>query len=216
MTKRFLNIIYSDRRTEIDVTGFERLSEVQDKIKEKFGDDIPAPAARIQVSDQQGTVIGKWASINSLHDDYFTECGTCLVVGTLPAPTSEIQNPQKRLRSDVEIPDLTSQFKSFYNSEISGDNFIVSVPGEILPYPQDEIQRLYVRKCYQDIFDLLLERISSGMKSFAISGTPGTWYRKVSVFCLHSISTGEGPCPKIVKLRAKACCLSNGLWLQML
>jgi hypothetical protein len=152
----------------------EDLSEIQDKIKEKFGDDITAPAARIQLCNQQGAVIDDMDDIGEEYYRKVKQGGICLVVGTLPAPTSEIQNPpQKRLRSDVEIPDLTSQFKSLYNSEISDDNFIVSVPGEMLPYPQDEIQRLYVRKCYQDIFDLLLERISSGMKSFAISGTPG-------------------------------------------
>jgi hypothetical protein len=42
-----------------------------------------------------------------------------------------------------------------------------------LPYPQDEIQTLYVRQCYHDVFQLLIQRINLNKKSFAISGTRG-------------------------------------------
>ena len=60
MTKRFLNIIYAGRKTEIEVTGFERLTEVQDKIKEKFANSLAhVDAADIQLCDQQGALIEK-------------------------------------------------------------------------------------------------------------------------------------------------------------
>ena len=84
MTK-FLNISFQGIKTDINVSGFDRMSQVQDKIKEKFGDDIPASAARIQVSDQEGTVISRWASINTLPEEYFAEGGLCLAVSILPA-----------------------------------------------------------------------------------------------------------------------------------
>jgi hypothetical protein len=112
MPKRFLNISYAGRKTRINITEMEDLSEVQDKIKEKFANSLAqVDAADIQLCDQQGTVIEKWASLNSLQDDYFKEGGACLVVSTFP---SFEYPPQKRLRAAVEIPDLTLLFKSFF------------------------------------------------------------------------------------------------------
>ena len=84
MTK-FLNISFQGIITEINVTGFDRMGEVRRAVKEEFGDDIPASAARIQVSDQEGTVISRWASINTLPEEYFAEGGLCLAVSILPA-----------------------------------------------------------------------------------------------------------------------------------
>ncbi|KAI8896686.1 hypothetical protein BC833DRAFT_519340, partial [Globomyces pollinis-pini] len=54
MPKRFLNVEYYGTRTDINVTDMEDLSEVNTTIKAYFGEDIPAPASRIQLYDQQG------------------------------------------------------------------------------------------------------------------------------------------------------------------
>ncbi|KAI8905907.1 hypothetical protein EDD86DRAFT_181705, partial [Gorgonomyces haynaldii] len=64
MPKRFLNVEYAGTRTEIDVTGFEDLSEVQDAIKGALSIDVGY--GLIQLYDQQGQHINKWALFNSL------------------------------------------------------------------------------------------------------------------------------------------------------
>ncbi|KAI8904001.1 hypothetical protein EDD86DRAFT_180788, partial [Gorgonomyces haynaldii] len=49
MPKRFLNVEYAGIRTRINIADFEDLSEVQDAIKAKCGEDVPGPASRIQL-----------------------------------------------------------------------------------------------------------------------------------------------------------------------
>ena len=87
MTKRFLNIIYAGRKTEIEVTGFERLTEVQDKIKEKFANSLAhVDAADIQLCNHQGDLID---DLDDIGEEYYRKVkqgGACLVVSTLPAP----------------------------------------------------------------------------------------------------------------------------------
>ncbi|KAI8897700.1 hypothetical protein BC833DRAFT_658378 [Globomyces pollinis-pini] len=48
----------------------------------------------IQLYDQQGQHIDKWALLNSLHLDYFTEGGACVVVGISSQPTTIMQSLQ--------------------------------------------------------------------------------------------------------------------------
>ena len=65
---------------------------------------------------------------------------------------------------------------------------IQSPENAFLPYPQDKIKKLYVRKCYEDVFDLLLEEIGRGrMESFAISGTPGIGKSLFFVYILYRL-----------------------------
>ncbi|KAJ1339532.1 hypothetical protein BSLG_005856 [Batrachochytrium salamandrivorans] len=66
---------YAGTRTRIDITDFEDLSDAQDAIKAKYGEDIPAPAARIQLYDQQGQLIADLddIAIEKLHNT--TETG---------------------------------------------------------------------------------------------------------------------------------------------
>jgi hypothetical protein len=71
-----------------------------------------------------------------------------------------------------EIIDLTIKLKSFANAQLV-ERCIQSQDQAFLPYQQDNIQTLYVRQCYQDVFQLLLQRINLNQESFLISGTPG-------------------------------------------
>ncbi|KAI8904112.1 hypothetical protein EDD86DRAFT_178690, partial [Gorgonomyces haynaldii] len=67
MPKRFLNVEYAGIRTEIDVTDFERLGQVQDAIKAKLTHALAhVDAPQLQLYDQQGQHINKWALFNSL------------------------------------------------------------------------------------------------------------------------------------------------------
>ena len=86
----------------------------------------------------------------------------------------------------MEISDLTTQLKSFANAQLV-EGCIQSQDQAFLPYPQDKIKKLYVRKCYQDVFDLLLEHINRGLESFAISGTPGIGKSLFFVYILYRL-----------------------------
>ncbi|KAI8903354.1 hypothetical protein EDD86DRAFT_179977, partial [Gorgonomyces haynaldii] len=67
MPKLFLNIEYAGIRTRINVTQFEDLSEVQDAIKAKLAHALAhVDAPQLQLYDQQGQHINKWALFNSL------------------------------------------------------------------------------------------------------------------------------------------------------
>jgi hypothetical protein len=187
MPKRFLNVEYFGARFRINVTDFEDVSEVQDAVKAKLANALSQfDAPQLQFYLQQGQHISKWASFNSLHQEYFDEEGPCLLIRTIP-PIRELSSSaeEPRKRRHIEISDLKSfssaeehqhveisdlNLKSFANAQLV-QGCIQSQDQAFLPYPQDEIRKLYVRKCYQDVFGLLIQHIS--MNSFAISGTPG-------------------------------------------
>ena len=72
---------------------------------------------------------------------------------------------------EAHIAGLTSQLKSLVHAEI--ENGIIKTEGNFFPYPQVKANRMLIRKCYVDVFDLLIEQILAGRENFAISGTPG-------------------------------------------
>lgn len=65
-----------------------------------------------------------------------------------------------------------AEFQSLLNAQAS-DEFLVSSNGVCFPYAQDEVQALFIRKCYSEVFDILISRLATGRKRTAISGTPG-------------------------------------------
>ena len=67
--KKFVNVDCAETKTRINVTDFEDLSELQVAIKAMYGEDIPGPASRIKLYDQQDQQITKWAQFNSLHSE---------------------------------------------------------------------------------------------------------------------------------------------------
>ncbi|KAJ3308464.1 hypothetical protein HDV04_001221, partial [Boothiomyces sp. JEL0838] len=83
MAKQFLNVQYNGVNARINVTEMEDLSEVQDAIKKKYGEDISAPPSRIQLFqplDNQEMHINKWKLFNTLPQGYFEEDGLSLVI----------------------------------------------------------------------------------------------------------------------------------------
>jgi hypothetical protein len=99
---------------------------------------------------------------------------------------AKIEEKDALKRQWIEISDLTTQLKSFGNAQLV-EGCIQSQDQMFLPYPTDEIKKLYVRKCYQDVFDLLLEHINRGLKSFAISGTPGIGKSLFFIYILYRL-----------------------------
>ena len=63
MSKRFLNVQYCGRKTEINVTDAEGLGEIRTKIKESFGDSIPCFVAYIQLYNKEDQLIAKLKDI---------------------------------------------------------------------------------------------------------------------------------------------------------
>jgi hypothetical protein len=203
MPERYLNIEYSGIRTEIDVTAMEDLSEVRRAIKAELANnlaDVDAPL--LQLYDQQRQLI---TDLDDIPEDYYKKPkhgGLFLVIRTSPPPTREssrndlfvagstsflsAEEDLSRKRQRFELSDLTTQLKSFASSRLV-EGCIQSQDQELFPYLQDEIKKLYVRKCYQDVFDLLLEQIKGGRKSFAISGTPGIGKSLFFVYILYRL-----------------------------
>ncbi|KAJ3308628.1 hypothetical protein HDV04_001016 [Boothiomyces sp. JEL0838] len=85
MPKRFLNVEYNGVKAEIDVTDAERLGQVQDAIKEKYGPVMDTiGAAQIQLFDNKEMHINKWKLFNTLPQDYFEEEGLHLIIRITP------------------------------------------------------------------------------------------------------------------------------------
>ena len=142
--------------------------------------DIPSQSGYCENDDEHPlfiTVTGfkSAPARESSKNDLFVASSTSLL-------TEEEDVPHKRQR--IEITDLTTQLQSFANAQLV-DEGLQSPNDVFLPYPQNEIKKIYVRKCYRDVFDLLLKSIK--MKSFAISGTPGIGKSVFFVYILYRL-----------------------------
>jgi Crinkler effector protein N-terminal domain len=97
---------------------------------------------------------------------------------------------RQRIENDAnprfEIDDLTTQLKSFAKAQLV-EGCIQSPDQAFLPYPQDKIQKLYVRQCYEDVFHFLIQCINLNKTSFAISGTPGIGKSLFFVYILYRL-----------------------------
>ena len=104
--------------------------------------------------------------------------------GSISLLTGEENDTFPRTKQRMEISDLTTQLQSFANAQLV-NGCLQSANDLFLPYPQNEIKKLFVRKCYEDVFELLLKNIK--MKSFAISGTPGIGKSLFFVYILYRL-----------------------------
>ncbi|KAF0727977.1 hypothetical protein Ae201684P_009436 [Aphanomyces euteiches] len=84
----------------------------------------------------------------------------------------------------------TDQFKAFKNATFV-EQCIISTDGMTLPYPNEKLQKIFVRKCYADIFALFVKRIQDGVEVFGISGTPGIGKSLFFVYLLYRLVHGE-------------------------
>ncbi|OAJ37409.1 hypothetical protein BDEG_21430 [Batrachochytrium dendrobatidis JEL423] len=92
MPKRYLNVEYDTISTEIDVTDFEDLSDVQDAIKSEYGPamaDIDAPQLQLYTNTNKNQLINTWTLLDSLPQEYFTQDGSCAVIGCFPPPSRQ-------------------------------------------------------------------------------------------------------------------------------
>ncbi|KAF0716009.1 Aste57867_3077 [Aphanomyces stellatus] len=81
-------------------------------------------------------------------------------------------------------------FKAFKNATLDGQ-CIISADGMLLPYPNEQLQKIFVRTCYDDIFTLFQIKIQDGRKNFGISGTPGIGKSLFFVYILYRLVTQQ-------------------------
>ena len=204
----YLNVQYGSTLTaEVNITGISRLGGVKSAIKRELGEAIPVSAALIQLytANRDQLITDLDEIIPEQTPEYYqklTQGGSCVVIGTSPPPTRESSKNdlfeagsislltaedvevQARKRQRIEITDLTTQLQSFANAQLV-DECLQSPNDVFLPYPQTKIKKLYVRKCYEDVFELLLKHIK--MESFAVSGTPGIGKSLFFVYILYRL-----------------------------
>ena len=91
-TKRFLNVQYGSNKTEIDILGIERLGPVSTAIKTHYGEDIPGPAARIQLWKKTASENTLIEDLDDIPDEYYLkpkDGGLTLTIVLLPAPSRQ-------------------------------------------------------------------------------------------------------------------------------
>ncbi|KAI3659766.1 hypothetical protein MP638_000895 [Amoeboaphelidium occidentale] len=81
--KKYLNVRFGQLTAEINVEDIERISDLQDLIKAKYGEFIPVPPAAIQLyksyPDEQITTM---ADFQAIPEEYFIEGGLALEIRT--------------------------------------------------------------------------------------------------------------------------------------
>jgi hypothetical protein len=177
MPKRFLNIEYSGTKTEVDITEAERLGEVRRVIKEEYGPAMAnVGAAQLLLYDQQNQHINKWALFNSLAQEYFTEGGICVVIGTSPPP------PRHPTQTDIgsAFAQASSALLKFWNaftnySNPLKENTVVQLPENVFILGNDIIgSSIYIRPCYPKLLKTTLSILESvKTRHLIILGNPG-------------------------------------------
>ncbi|ORY29090.1 hypothetical protein BCR33DRAFT_857848 [Rhizoclosmatium globosum] len=192
MPRSFVNVNCIVVITRIKVTEMEDLSELQRAVKASLC--LNTGYALIQLS--AGTT--QITDLDDIPAVYFQVGGLSLDVTTIPPPKvarslpftdSDSPYPFTTKLCIVDyrlIPDLTHNLNAFKSAQLC-DGCIVSAYHELLPYPQNQIQKVYVRKCYEDVFTLLMTEIESGLTWFAISGTPGIGKSFFFVYILYRL-----------------------------
>ncbi|KAI3644083.1 hypothetical protein MP228_010247 [Amoeboaphelidium protococcarum] len=94
-----------------------------------------------------------------------------------------------------KLENLSEGLLQYVNAKLI-NRCIVSDNDAYLPYPQDKIFKLFVRKCYVDVFDLLMENVAVGREHFGISGTPGIGKSQFFLYILYRVMNDSPWKPK--------------------
>ncbi|KAI8829219.1 hypothetical protein BJ741DRAFT_569414 [Chytriomyces cf. hyalinus JEL632] len=199
---RYLNVKYNTSPiAEVNVTGVTRLGGAQDAIKAKFSGTLPMAAAQIQLHDTSNIPIADFDDIPDLYFEKIKYGGLALTIQPIPTPEASIfsvgvDTAPAFTQQDVDgelVPEITAQLKAFKDAQLV-DDCIVSPSQALLPYSPEKLKKLFVRLCYEDVFDLLLDGVKDGRKFFAITGTPGIGKSPFFIYLLYRLmkSRSEG------------------------
>ena len=138
MKKTHLNVKYGDIIARIRMKDVEDISDLQDKIKGKYGNDLDAPAARIKLfreKENGGEQITKWAQIQALEGKYFQEnSGSYLEIGPAVDIVEEatkwirtVEHATKQIPIDRNM-DMSSKPVDVYGTD-GPDSMIFEISG---------------------------------------------------------------------------------------
>ncbi|KAI8835195.1 hypothetical protein BJ741DRAFT_608305 [Chytriomyces cf. hyalinus JEL632] len=99
---------------------------------------------------------------------------------------SAMSASKKRRIDDCLDSEMTTRSKAFKKARFAY-NCLVSPLQALLPNPLEDIRKFYVRKCYGEVFDMLVTGIEKGFRFFAITGTPGTGKSFFFTYMLHRL-----------------------------
>ncbi|KAJ3265193.1 hypothetical protein HDU77_006048 [Chytriomyces hyalinus] len=175
---RHLNVRYKTLPAmDVDVTGMTWLSDILRAVKKAFS--LTVGYGLIQLVDVHNNHITDVDDIPAKYYKRVKKGGLALTVHTTKrvlddGETDPSEPASKKQRIDSNLLITTSaNFKAFENARFI-NSCIVSPPQTMLPFPQKgDVQKVYVRQCYKEIFRLLDTEVEKGFKSFAICGTPG-------------------------------------------
>ncbi|OAJ42042.1 hypothetical protein BDEG_25546 [Batrachochytrium dendrobatidis JEL423] len=179
MPKRYLNVEYGTISTEINVTDFEDLSDVQDTIKSEYDPamaDIDAPQLQLYTNSNKDQLINTWALLDSLPQKYFTQDGSCVVIGCLPSPPRQPTQTYLGSASAAAPPALLDFWTAFtnYPNPLEG-NTVVQLPADVFILGTYSIgSSIYIRPCYPKLLEKSLSIVQSAdICHLIILGNPG-------------------------------------------
>ncbi|KAJ3226280.1 hypothetical protein HDU78_010402 [Chytriomyces hyalinus] len=196
--RRFLNVKYKSRPiTQVDVAGITRFGILQDAIKAKYSNALAlVDADEIQLHDDHNNPV---TDLDYIADDYYEKIqngGLVLTIQTTSpestftsswdftrADSAEVAVKKQWIRGDP-VPEATARFQAFKAAKFL-DGCIVSPSEVLLPYAGSNLKKLYVRKCYEELFEDFLSRVERGRMFFTISGTPGIGKSAFFIYILH-------------------------------
>ena len=131
---RYLNVQYGTLIAEVNITGISRLGGVRRAIKVDLGEAIPVAPAFIQLytNSTREQLINTWAFFNSLPQEYFTEGGSCVVIGTSPPPSRQPTQTDLGSTFAAASPALLNFWTAFTNySNPLEENTVVQLPENV-------------------------------------------------------------------------------------
>ncbi|KAJ3222885.1 hypothetical protein HDU81_009544 [Chytriomyces hyalinus] len=213
---RYLNVQYETYPIfQIDATGICWLSGLQEAVKKAM--DLTLAYPFIQLYDKDNNNITELDDISDKYYKRIKKGGQALSIQKRIDPDSTVSASKKRGRTgsaetDSTMPiskkrdrtdsaetdsavckmdcyvnsDMTARFQAFKSAEVV-DGCIVSPNQALLPYLFEDVRKLYVRKCYKDVFDLLVAGVEKGIRFLAITGTPGIGKSHFFMYVLHRL-----------------------------
>ncbi|KAJ3387252.1 hypothetical protein HDU80_000197, partial [Chytriomyces hyalinus] len=196
--RRFLNVKYRTRPvTQVDVTGITRFGILQDAIKAKFSNALAVvDADQIQLHDKDNNPV---TDLDDIAHDYYEKIengGLALTIQTTPpesiftsswafarTDSAELAAKKRWIHGDL-VPEATARFQALKAAKFL-DGCIVSPSEVLLPYAGSNLKKLYIRKCYEELFEDFLSRVERGCMFFTISGTPGIGKLAFFIYILH-------------------------------
>ncbi|EGF80090.1 hypothetical protein BATDEDRAFT_88508 [Batrachochytrium dendrobatidis JAM81] len=175
----FLNVQYGTLIAEIDVTGISRLGKLKSAIKSEFYStlsQVDAPQLQLYTDSNKDQLINTWALFSSLPQEYFTQDGSCIVIGVSPPPSRQPTQTDLVPTSAAASSALLDFWTAFtnYPNPLEG-NTVVQLPADVFILGKDSIgSSIYIRPCYPKLLEKSLSIVQSAdIRHLIILGNPG-------------------------------------------